>query len=309
VDAVDAGTRLVIDAINSSLKKIGLESRVSMPERHLVDYDKGELTLGEATCRDVRDYLDSEFSDDHVGTDDYIYDERAVAQCLNDGECRVDQITTRAMAEACAEAESLSLPQDEVEAGIIGGGGAAIGELCGEDNAEIDKCVGSPLVLDLAGDGLQLQGLAAGATFALRSDEPLHVGWLSGSDDALLAIDLDGDGAIDSGRELFGEGTGGWAPDGFAALARHDADKDGVISKADPIFARLLAWRDDGDGRSTPDELWSLSTLGIDSISLRAQPIDEVDAFGNRLGLRGAAQGTAGSIPVIDVWFRLQSQR
>jgi hypothetical protein len=162
-------------------------------------------------------------------------------------------------------------------------------------------------VLDLAGDGLQLQGPAV--SFPLVASKSMTVGWLAGSDDALLAVDLDGDGKITSGRELFGEATGGWAPHGFAALARYDENKDGMISASDSIFERLKAWRDDGDGRSERGELLPLAELGIRSISLRSTRSEKEDAFGNQLGLFGSAS-TEGNkrIPLIDVWFRMASR-
>jgi len=87
-----------------------------------------------------------------------------------------------------------------------------------------------------------------------------------------LAIDLDRDGAIENGAELFGTSSvlpdGRLAANGFAALAARDSNHDGVIDHDDPVFASLVLWADrDGDARSTQEELVPAATT-IVSISL-----------------------------------------
>jgi hypothetical protein len=88
-----------------------------------------------------------------------------------------------------------------------------------------------------------------------------------------LAIDLDGNGRIDDGRELFGSMTelpgGGRARNGFQALAALDDDHDGQITARDAAFDRLVVWRDsDQDRRSGPGELVKASDAGLVSIRL-----------------------------------------
>ena len=83
--------------------------------------------------------------------------------------------------------------------------------------------------------------------------------WL-GKGDGFLARDIDGDGAITSGAELFGSETrrpaGGRFVDGFAALAALDVNDDGRVDGNDPGFASLYVWTDvDGDGVSAAAEL------------------------------------------------------
>lgn len=128
----------------------------------------------------------------------------------------------------------------------------------------------SPLVLDLDGDGLELVALQNSSTsFDLDADGFAELtGWVA-RDDALLAIDLDGDGRIDNGSELFGDQTG--FAHGFLALAEHDTNSDGVIDAQDDTFAELLLWRDaNGDGVSQSGELKTLIDMGIASISVSA---------------------------------------
>ncbi|WP_272901270.1 calcium-binding protein [Herbaspirillum frisingense] len=79
-----------------------------------------------------------------------------------------------------------------------------------------------PLILDLDGNGIETLALSANVHF----DHDLsgfaeQSGWV-GRDDALLVRDLDGNGKITSGAELFGDhtrlGNGAFAANGFAAL-------------------------------------------------------------------------------------------
>jgi len=306
--AVRLGAQLFVQSINEGFARMGLEAALAMPpEEMLAPFDEGDISLGDPSCADIYEYLDDEFSDDHVGTDDYVFGPEAMASCLERGNCRIGQLVTRSMAEAC-----VSIPAGcdlhQVSRGIVGSGGYAVVTACpGEDQAAefrtaIDDCVGSPLVLDLDGDGLALNGADAGARFPLFGGAYMSVGWIAGEGDALLAVDLDGDGAITRGAELFGEASGGGAADGFDALARYDHDGDGQI--AGDELESLLAWRDDGDAVSEPGELIPVTDLGLSSIPLAAQPVWMTDATGNELGTQVAATlADGGTMPIVDVWF------
>ena len=62
-----------------------------------------------------------------------------------------------------------------------------------------------PLVLDLAGNGFTTRGLDDAVRFDLTGDgRPESISAPKG-DDALLALDRNGNGRIDSGKELFGD--------------------------------------------------------------------------------------------------------
>ena len=54
----------------------------------------------------------------------------------------------------------------------------------------------------------------------------------------LLALDLNEDGSINDGGELFGPSTG----NGFNELAQYDLDGNHWIDENDPIFDRLRIW-------------------------------------------------------------------
>ena len=137
----------------------------------------------------------------------------------------------------------------------------------------------TPLVLDLAGDG-DIDFVAGGVAFDLYgTGESVPLNWPKG-EIGLLALDLNGNDAVDSGLELFGDATPllsdatRTASHGFAALAQYDHDKNGTIDRLDPMFAKLLVWVDrNGDGRSAKDELAPLDRYRIRSLSLGYHPV------------------------------------
>lgn len=81
------------------------------------------------------------------------------------------------------------------------------------------------------------------------------------SGSGFLALDLNGDGVINDGGELFGTKSG----NGFADLAKYDSDGNGWIDEADDIWKKLLIWTKDEDGN---DKLYHLSDLGVGAIGL-----------------------------------------
>ncbi len=139
-----------------------------------------------------------------------------------------------------------------------------------------------PLVIDLDGKGFNITDRKNGTHFDLNAD-----GYAEKTDwtrtDGWLALDLNGNGKIDDGSELFGDHTkladGSLAADGFAALSRYDANGDGLIDARDEIFSQLRIWCDaDGDGQSGNGELVSLADAGVSSISLKTEKPSESGA-------------------------------
>jgi hypothetical protein len=167
----------------------------------------------------------------------------------------------------------------------------------------------TPLILDLNGDGVQTLALGSGAAFDLAaSGHSARVGWVS-ADDGLLVRDLNSDGRITDGTELFGDATrltdGSRAADGYQALADLDSNHDGKINAADTSFSSLQVWIDaNSDGMTQTGELKSLGEFGIASLDLAAQRVD-IDNNGNRVGLTSSyAMSDGGVRQMADVWLR-----
>jgi len=161
----------------------------------------------------------------------------------------------------------------------------------------------SPLILDMDGDGTAESTNVA--TSQVQFDMNLDgfaekTAWVS-PDDALLALDRNGNGIIDDSSELFGSGT----HDGFVTLAALDTNNDGMISNLDSRFGELTLWKDvNSDGRTDVGEIISLIDSQITSISLSAAIINETNN-GNAVTHRSTftrADGTTGRID--DVWFK-----
>jgi hypothetical protein len=172
--------------------------------------------------------------------------------------------------------------------------------------------VGSPLVLDLNGDGITTQSINNGVKFDIFGiGEKVQTGWVAGGD-GLLVMDRNHDGSISGGAELFGEGTtlasGRKAANGYVALNELDANSDGVISASDATFGELMVWVDaNSDGTSANSELHTLSSLGITQLDLKAQSTAEVNN-GNVVGLVSNFTTADGNVhQMADVWFSTQA--
>lgn len=119
-----------------------------------------------------------------------------------------------------------------------------------------------PLVINFGGTAAQLDGQAGRRfRFDLDGDGRKELLPLFASGSGYLAFDRNGNGRIDSGKELFGPQTG----NGFAELARLDSDGNGWIDENDADFGKLSVWTPaaDGDGQLQP-----LAALGIGALGL-----------------------------------------
>ncbi len=218
------------------------------------------------------------------------------------GDCLVDF--------ACMPGDSQScFPGDPDFGSIMQGCQLVDGVPAWDENA-----CNTPLVLSF--DAAPIQMLAssaafdiAGAGMCLSTDWPAaHNPW--------LAIDLDKNGFIDGGHELFGSGSvlgsGRHAANGFVALTSLDSNHDGKISAADERFGEILVWRDeDGDKLSLPFELSALTDEGVQSIDLGYELREQCDERGNCGRERSSFEfvGASGRVQVgevVDVYLACQ---
>jgi len=139
-----------------------------------------------------------------------------------------------------------------------------------------------PLVLDLDGNGIKVAETEDVQPFDMfGSGVPVTVTFPTAGD-AFLALDHNMNGAIDSGKELFGDQHG--APNGFAELAKYDRNLDRVIDMNDTIFEQLLLFGDlDADGTVRPDEFIPVSRAGIAAIDLLYDDVSRTLTDGNRI--------------------------
>lgn len=106
----------------------------------------------------------------------------------------------------------------------------------------------SPLVLDLDGDGVETINTERNVHFDHENDGfAENTGWV-GKDDGLLVRDLNNNGQIDDGTELFGNNSvlssGQKAANGFEALKDLDSNNDGVFNSQDTAWNEVKVWKD-----------------------------------------------------------------
>lgn len=176
-------------------------------------------------------------------------------------------------------------------------------------------CPGTPILVDVLGDGFKLTSGPGGVNFDLNGDgSPERLSWTAaGADDAWLVFDRDGDGVIGKGAEMFGNFTyqpnapAGGERHGFLALAEFDwtasgdngnlgGNADGVIDEQDAVFSFLRLWRDvNHNGVSEAGELHPLPDSGLASIELDYKESGRRDRHGNRFRYRAKVSDARGA--------------
>jgi hypothetical protein len=134
-----------------------------------------------------------------------------------------------------------------------------------------------PLVVNFDGNAAELGDTRF--AFDLDSDGRSEQLALLKPGSAFLALDKNGDGQINDGRELFGPTTG----NGFRELAAYDEDGNGFIDAGDSVYDRLRLWLLGADGSR---KLVGLGEKGIGAIFLGhlATPFQLRDAANDALG-------------------------
>jgi hypothetical protein len=155
---------------------------------------------------------------------------------------------------------------------------------------------GSPILIDLDGKGFFLTDAQDGVRFDISgTGTPVQIAWTAkGADNAFLSLP-GADGLVHNGTQLFGNYSPqppSDDPNGFAALAVYDEPEnggngDGILDARDEIWPSLRLWIDKNhDGTCTKDEMFTLDSLGVHSISLAYTKTPRVDQFGNQFRYR-----------------------
>jgi hypothetical protein len=152
-----------------------------------------------------------------------------------------------------------------------------------------------PLVLNFGGSSVELTH--AKISFDLNSDgKQENVSFVSGGS-GFLALDSNGDGTVNDGRELFGPQTG----NGFAELASYDADGNGWIDENDPVFSKLQIWTSDGLSTLLEKGVGAIFTASAETPFEIKDANNSTQAEVRRSGIYLSENGGAGTIQQVDL--------
>ncbi len=162
-----------------------------------------------------------------------------------------------------------------------------------------DALLKDPLVINFQGRAFNLTETKY--SFDIDCDgQPDQISF-AGPGSGFLSLDLNSDGIINDGSELFGAASG----DGFADLAKYDEDLNGWIDENDSVFHKLRIWHKDSSGN---DHLIALGEKGIGAIYLSNISTEFSIKSGTALkgitrktGIFLREDGSAGTIQHIDL--------
>jgi hypothetical protein len=172
-------------------------------------------------------------------------------------------------------------------------------EYASSEKITMEQNFADPLVVNYAGSAASLT--TDRFSFDLTGDGKSEQIAFAGEGSGFLALDKNGDGTINDGKELFGAQSG----DGFADLAAYDDDGNGWIDEGDDGYNNLKVWARDGSGKDT---LYSLKELDIGAIHLGKASTEFT--VGNSRNAQGVVRSTgvflkdsggAGTIQHIDL--------
>lgn len=158
-----------------------------------------------------------------------------------------------------------------------------------------------PLVINLDCDAAQISNVKV--KFDLDMDGVAEQISSLGGGSGYISLDINGDGVINDGKELFGTSSG----NGFVDLAGYDRDGNGWIDEADEVFDRLTICFLNEDGTQ---ELYKLKDKGIGAIclgnvstdfSLKDLSTNETNARIRNTGIFLYENGYVGTVQNIDM--------
>lgn len=156
-------------------------------------------------------------------------------------------------------------------------------EYYSEEMEYVEVALMDPLVLDFGGSASALSDQTF--MFDIDSDgvEDEINNLINGS--GFLALDLNEDGIINNGNELFGTHSG----DGFEDLRIYDTDIDGFIDEDDEVFDKLRIMCVDENGET---QLYSLKEVGVGAIGLNRISTEFSDKSETNNSVRGIVRST-----------------
>ncbi|MEW6515611.1 MAG: hypothetical protein AB1439_01720 [candidate division FCPU426 bacterium] len=157
-----------------------------------------------------------------------------------------------------------------------------------------------PLVINFDGRAAELSDVRM--KFDLDGDQKMDLVNTLKPHSGFLALDVNGDGKINNGMELFGPRTG----DGLRELSAYDSDQNRWIDANDEVFGRLKIWNRNEQGQ---DQIRTLADAGIGAIYLEAASApftlrgedQQVQGQVKSTGLYLNENGSAGTIQQVDL--------
>ena len=144
-----------------------------------------------------------------------------------------------------------------------------------------------PLMINVGADTVQI--FDQKFRFDLDGDGVQEEISMPGKGTGFLALDLNEDGIINDGNELFGTSSG----DGFADLRKYDSDGNGWIDENDEVFSKLKVWC---KGENGEDILMDLKAADVGAIFLGNQ--------GTEFSLQGQSGGLNGVVRATGIFLR-----
>ncbi len=163
-----------------------------------------------------------------------------------------------------------------------------------------DAQLTDPLVINFDGPAASLT--ERNFEFDLDSDGEMDIISFLNPGSGFLALDLNGDGIINDGRELFGPQNG----DGFVQLAEYDEDGNGWIDENDSVFDRLRIWTKDSQGNNVliglgQKDIGAICLTNIDTSFALKNSNNELNGQVTSSSIFLRENGTAGSIQQLDL--------
>jgi hypothetical protein len=245
--------------------------------------------LNRTNPRAARHFLD--FMDSVLHGVDSTETEPAPVQQLVPEDLRIDSSISVQISALVVQVrgDNVTIAQSEVEVSVSA-----------RHDARTQKKV-DPLVLDIAGDGVETSGVENGIDFDLGAARRITRSSFVQGDDVVLALDRNGNGVIDDGSELFGVQHG--AANGFEELKKFDDNHDGIVDEQDTVFSRLRAVR----RQSSNFEVVSLAQLEVQGIFTAYRNQSQTLRSGDEILQHGAFRRSNGGWGIAaDIGFSLR---